>query len=64
MKDAILIELVNRWQTEASTKIDKCVEDSPAGMAIEAGQKAERETLRRCADTLRTLIGLLGEQAS
>ncbi len=64
MKDAILIELVNRWQSEASTKTDACVEDSPSGMALEAAQKAERETLRRCADTLRTLIGLLGEQSS
>jgi hypothetical protein len=58
MKDAILLELADRWDREAKG----------TGEAIDANaveynirQSAYGECQRECADTIRTLISMLGE---
>jgi|GEM_PF-4538709 len=60
MKDAILMELAARWENQAKAD-NHCHEDSPSGLSQAAKEQGERETLRMCADTIRTLVGIIGE---
>lgn len=51
MKDIVLLELANRWDLDAA-------DPNEEGNNVKRGaQEAKRE----CADTLRTLVGLLGD---
>jgi len=59
MKDAILLELANRWEQEAKTP--ECLDGSPEADIRNAVSKGHRECKRECADTVRTLVSLLGE---
>jgi len=59
MKEVILIELANRWENESKIK-----DESPL---IEGSDNREifksigyRECKRECADTIKTLISILG----
>lgn len=57
MKDAVLLALADRWIRDA-----KCPEDADGSPAAIDNAKAEgvREAKRECADTLRTLIQIIG----
>lgn len=59
MKDAVLLELAARWERDAKTPDYQDGHES----AREANAKAQgaRETLRACADTLRSLVQMLGD---
>jgi hypothetical protein len=60
MKDAILIELANRWDRD---RLKNTTEDGSKEAEIpNAVAKGHREGLRECADALRSLVNLLGEQ--
>lgn len=60
MKDAVLLELASRWQAEAIAPItEDGSEEAKIGNAIRRGN---RETKRECADTLVTLIEIIGEK--
>jgi len=64
MKDAILIELAERWERETHNGLLNAEREvGPAGDVQAAKDTGRRETLRECADTLRTLIGMLGNEA-
>ena len=61
MKDAVLIELANRWDAQAvQPEKQDGSENAKIPNAKEAGR---REAKRECADTIRMLISLIGEQA-
>lgn len=64
MKDAILIELASRWEKQAKNNESLAYEDSPDGLKQMSKDEGERETLRMCADTLRTLVSIIGEKTS
>ena len=59
MKDAVLLELVARWEREA--KAPECEDGSEAAKIPNAIASGERRALRACADTLRMLVNMLGE---
>ena len=59
MKDAVLLELAARWEREA--KAPECEDGSEQAKIPNAIASGERRALRACADTLRTLIDMLGE---
>ena len=59
MKDAVLLELVARWEREA--KAPECEDGSEAAKIPNAIASGERRALRACADTLRMLVDMLGE---
>lgn len=59
MKDSILLELAARWERDAKTPE---ITDGSQEAAIEnAVARGHRECKRECADTIRTLISVLGE---
>ncbi|WP_168442425.1 hypothetical protein [Pontiella desulfatans] len=58
MKNEVLIELAERWEREAVTP--KCQDGAPEAEMGNAVRKGQRETKRECADTLRTLVSILG----
>ena len=59
MKDAILVELAARWDRDATDPhIEDGSEDAKIRNAISRG---ERQAKRECADTIRTLVKMLGE---
>lgn len=60
MKDAILLELADRWDRQAT---DNVFPEDGSDAAIKANGIAQgrRECKRECADTIRTLIEMLGE---
>lgn len=59
MKDEVLVELARRWERDAA---EPGVEDgSPGAEVNNAKSQGMRETKRECADTLRTLVLILGE---
>lgn len=60
MKDAILIELAHRWEQD-SIPYDGPMDGSPNGEMNNARKQGEQETLRMCANTLRSLVSLIGE---
>ena len=59
MKDAVLLELATRWELEA--KAPDCEDGSEAAKVSSAAGHAHRQALRACADTLRSLVGMLGD---
>lgn len=60
MKDAILIELAARWERDATTP--ECEDGSKEAEIGNAIAKGERQTKRECADTLRALVSMLGQE--
>jgi hypothetical protein len=59
MKDEILLELATRWEWEAETP--QCMDGSEDAKITNAVAVGNREAKRECADTLRTLISMLGD---
>lgn len=59
MKDAILLELARRWEIDAAPPEFE-EGGSPEAERNSAGRRGMREAKRECADTLRTLISVLG----
>ena len=58
MKDAVLMELAERWEREAKTpEIEDGSDHAKIGNAKGQGW---REGKRECAETLRVLVGMLG----
>ena len=63
MKDAILLELAARWEEDA--KPNGMVEDgSPENAENRFRNAGMRETKRECADTIRTLVKIMGNGAA
>ena len=60
MKDAILLELASRWEQESKTP--ECQDGSPEAEISNAKSSGRRECKRECADTLRTLISMIGDR--
>ena len=60
MKDAVLLELAARWERDA--KEPDCCDGSESAKIPNAKAQGERETLRMCADTLRSLVQMLGDR--
>ena len=58
MKDAILLELAERWERDAVSP--QVADGSPEAAVGNAKAQGQRESKRECADTLRTLVLLLG----
>jgi hypothetical protein len=61
MKEAVLLELANRWEQDAKEP-DYIIDGSEETKLSNAIQKGERRTKRECADHLRMLVQLLGEK--
>ncbi len=59
MKNEVLLELAARWDRDA--KPPQCQDGSEGAREQNAIDKGHRECKRECADTLRTLVKLLGE---
>ena len=59
MKDVILLELANRWEIEAISP--SVVDGNPEAKIPNAIAQGRREAKRECADTLRVLIGMIGD---
>lgn len=59
MKDAVLIELAARWERDA--KEPQCQDGAVEAVVTNAKAQGARETLRMCADTIRSLVHLLGD---
>ena len=62
MKDAILIELAARWDRDAVAP--QCEDGSEEAKIRNAVNRGERQAKRECADTIRTLVQLVGGEAS
>lgn len=58
MKDAILIELAARWDRDAVSP--QCDDGSEEAKVANAVRRGERQAKRECADTIRTLVQMLG----
>lgn len=61
MKDAILIELAKRWEDESKVEVTCCLIDGDDNREIFKGI-GYRECKRECADTIKTLISMLGDK--
>lgn len=61
MNPAVLLELAKRWELDGNPPIIE--RGGPEHEAERAAAKVRRETLRECADTLRTLVDILGSKA-
>lgn len=60
MKDVVLLELAKRWDTEAKNPV---VEDGSESAKIgNAVAKGRREAKAECAEKLRLLVEMLGDQ--
>lgn len=60
MKDAVLLELAARWDREA--KEPECQDGSESAKVPNAIASGERRARQACADTLRTLVDILGDE--
>jgi len=58
MNDATLLELADRWDKESETP--ETTDGSDEAKVPNAVDQGHRECKRECADTLRTLIEILG----
>lgn len=58
MNEYVLFELAKRWDAEAVAP--QCEDGSERALIDNAVAKGERQAKRECADTLRTLIAMLG----
>lgn len=59
MKDAILVELAARWDRDATSPNDE--DGSEEAKIRNAISRGERQAKRECADTIRVLVQILGE---
>ncbi len=59
MKDETLMELAARWDREAKGD-NSPTEDTLEGATRDGKDQGNREGKRECADTLRTLVEILG----
>ena len=59
MKDVILLELARRWEADAT--IPETKDGSPEAEVSNAFAQGHRECKRECADTIRSLVAVLGE---
>lgn len=59
MNDAVLLELARRWDDDA--KEPSVISGSDDAKVPNAVSKCERRVKRECADTLRTLVSMLGD---
>lgn len=59
MKDAVLMELAKRWDTEAENPV--CEDGSESARIGNAVAKGRREAKAECAERLRLLINMLGD---
>jgi hypothetical protein len=58
MKDTVLLELATRWENDAKPpEVQDGADEAKIRNAIDKGH---RECKRECADTLRTLVKILG----
>lgn len=63
MKEAVLLELANRWESETHNgNLNAEYKDGPEGHIKAGKDTGRRETLRECADALRTLVSLVGSK--
>jgi len=67
MKSVILLELAKRWEQDAQPPKTSAFAPAPIDEAINsvinrAHASARSETLRECADALKSLVALLGEK--
>ena len=62
MNPEVLLELAKRWEADAKTPDTmEASEEGNCDHAREDGrQRGARETKRECADTLRTIVSMLG----
>ena len=60
MNDAILVELATRWEFEA--KAPKRADRSESAKMANALAEGERQGLRRCANTFRAIVDMLGDE--
>jgi hypothetical protein len=60
MRDTIILELASRWEKDA--KEPQCCDGSPEAQLSNGRASGMREAKRECADTLRTLVELLGDR--
>jgi len=58
MNNATLLALAEKWESEAKTP--EIEDGSDSAKMMNAMARARRECKRECADTLRTLVSLLG----
>ena len=58
MKDAVLLELARRWDNDAQQP--QCENGADDAQIANAIAKGERQAKRACADALRALVGMLG----
>lgn len=58
MNDSVLLELARRWESDATEP--KARDGSDAAIVTNAIAQGERQEKRECADTLRTLVDMLG----
>lgn len=63
MKDTIILELARRWDLDAVPPVCDCEDGSPEAQRSNYISVGHREAKRECADTLRTLVSLLGGEA-
>lgn len=59
MNDAVLLELARRWEREAVAP--DCADGSEAAKVPNAIAHGERQAMRACADTLRSLVQMIGD---
>ncbi len=58
MNDAVLLELAKRWEDDAKPQV--AIDGSSGAEIQNAVDRGHRECKRECADTLRSLVELLG----
>ncbi len=62
MKDEVLMELVKRWERESVEP--QTMDGSESAKILNAVARGERQAKRECADALRLLVQLLGDDRS
>ncbi|HEY0684677.1 MAG TPA: hypothetical protein VGD45_20240 [Steroidobacter sp.] len=60
MNDSVLLELARRWESDAKTP--NAMDGSDEAKIPNAIAQGERQAKRECADTLRTLVSMLGRR--
>ncbi len=61
MKDAVLLELAARWERDA--RPPEVEDGDPRAQVTNAEYKGERRSKGVCAEDLRALVRLLGDEA-
>ena len=63
MRNEVILEVANKWEAEVNDAEQgsmPALEEGEQGRLASAREKAKNETLRACADQLRTLVSILG----